>query len=202
MLHGGSLRHQTRNQSADRGEDFSETHLSFMPHPYAELGFSAMPAGYTPVAFYGRGGLQMESHYILADASAPYDNGRKDNFNDLPNPKGHDRYLRSSVYFRPAGKRGLHNWFFGGGWRWSQYSSTEYSKGGSRPMFGGGFDFDIDPSKHPDCMICEVFGRVELNWIMAGTDWKNGVHGPEFGLVMPHPSQKGHFLRYRFALDL
>jgi hypothetical protein len=156
-----------------------------IPRPYASLGPSLTEgAGYAPLAYRVESGLDLESKRLIFRALAAYDNGHKTDDGDQPNLKGHDRYLESAAYFRVG-----HGWSFGMGWRWSQLSTTNYSKGGSRPEFGGTYDWFLRPcgaSRRAFSM------RFDVDWITAGTDSQNGSHGPTAVLWFPAPSEKRH----------
>jgi hypothetical protein len=175
----------------DNIDDAEKVARSWWPHPYATVEFSAMPGGYAPVAAYGELGGDVERAPWLAHAHFGYDNGHKTNDDDQPNPKGHDRYLNFSGYWR---LRHHTKWFAGGGWRWSQLSTTNYTKGGSRPFFGGGYDLFFDhQGRHPDCGgYCWGSARFTLNYFTAGTDRQNGSHGVDVGFIMPRPVEKRH----------
>jgi hypothetical protein len=166
-----------------------------IPHPYLSLGPSLMGGGYAALAFRAEGGLNVESERWVMKASAAYDNGHKVNDNDQPNPKGHDRYLEGGIYFRPASLPakmeflGSGHWFVGAGWRWSQLSTTNYTKGGSRPQIGGGYDLVMRSC--PECKR-DFSMRIAMDWVMAGNDWQNGSHGPEITISFPTPREKRH----------
>jgi len=164
---------------------------SYLPHFYIDFGGSVMPGGYAAFAGFGRVGFEVENGTLVADAFAAYDNGHKVNDSDQPNPKGHDRYLRGAAYWRLS-KLSHANWFLGAGYRWNQLSTTNYTKGASRPQFGGGYDLYHHGSER-DCLSCQMSARVIVNWVMAGTDWQNGSHGPEFAVILPRPVEKHHF---------
>jgi hypothetical protein len=149
-----------------------------IPHPYISLGPSLMPGGYAPLAYRAEGGIDLESNHFMLHALGAYDNGHKTDDNDQPNPKGHDRYLEGGAYFRAKS-----GWFVGAGWRWSELSTTNYSKAGSRPEFGGGYDL-----RSRDFSM-----RMETDWITAGDDWQNGSHGPIITVTFPAPCEKRHF---------
>jgi hypothetical protein len=57
-----------------------------------------------------RRGLRVDSRHFPAFAEGSWDNGRKRNDGDQPNPKGHDRGLDGAAYFRFAS-----GWYFGAG---------------------------------------------------------------------------------------
>ncbi|MGB2606530.1 MAG: hypothetical protein WBC78_23200, partial [Candidatus Sulfotelmatobacter sp.] len=129
--------HQAAGGHYDR-----EDHVSGrpIPVPIFTLGPSLMGGGYALFAYRIEGGLNMEATHVVFHAIAAYDNGRKVDDDDEPNPKGHDRYLESAIYYRPARPGWKRMFYFGGGYRWSQLSTTNYTKGGARPEFGGGYD--------------------------------------------------------------
>jgi hypothetical protein len=167
-----------------------------LPHPYICVGPSLMGGGYAQLAYRVEGGIDVESKHAIVRALGAYDNGHKVDDADQPNPNGHDRYLESAAYFRAS--RG---WFVGMGWRWNQLSTSNYAKGGTRPEFGGGYDWFLRP-----CNECrrDFSMRFDVDWVTAGNDWENGSHGPDITLTYPAPSEKRHwFLRqntgiYRF----
>src|ERR1700733_15452656 len=112
--------------------DVEELLSAPIPHPYIYFGPSVMPGGYAPLAYRAETGIDLESSHAIVRALGAYDDGHKTNDGDQPNPNGHDRYLESAAYFRIRSR-----WFFGGGWRWSQLSTTNYTKDAARPEFGG-----------------------------------------------------------------
>lgn len=186
--------------SGDNYDDAEKIPLNWWPHPYLDFGFSAMPGGYAPIAEFGEGGFALEARHVLAQASAAYDNGYKNDDNDQPNPKGHDRYLRGDVYWRLTAV-GRPRWFLGAGYRWSQLSTTNYTKGGTRPEFGGGYDFYWDRLGSGEGGNSWFSARFTLNWMMAGSDWQNGGHGAEFSMVLPRPIEKRHVF-FTYTMDL
>jgi hypothetical protein len=162
----------------------------FIPTPFLSLGPSLMGGGYGALAYRVEGGLNVEATHVVFRALAAYDNGHKVNDGDQPNPKGHDRYLESALYFRPARPGWTRMFYFGGGYRWSQLSTTNYTKGGSRYEIGGGYDWFLRP-----CEAClrDLSMRFSLDWVTAGTDWQNGSHGPNLKLTWPSPREKRHW---------
>jgi hypothetical protein len=136
------------------------------------------------------------------DGLAAYDNDRKTDDGDQPNPKGHDRFLNGGIYFRPsefpakfAFLGDANRWFFGAGYSWSQLSTTNYVKGGNRPEIGGGYDVATR-----SCSRCrrDFSMRVGFDWVMAGNDWQNGSHGAQVTVTFPGPRENRHwFLRQR-----
>ena len=178
----------TANNNAN--SDLEPTLTRLTPHPYLFLGPSLMGGGYALLAYRVETGLKVESSNWVMKASAAYDNGRKVNDDDQPNPNGHDRYLESGIYFRPTWQALASDWFFGGGWSWNQLSTTNYTKSGTRPRIGGGYDLVLR-----SCSICrrDFSMRIAMDWVMAGTDWQNGSHGPDIVISMPGPRETRHW---------
>ena len=177
----------------DNIDDSEKIPFSFVPHPYLLSEIEAMPGGYYPFAAYLEAGLSVESRHVVVETHAAYDDGHKTDDGDQPNPKGHDRHLQGDVFFRLT-KLGHPKWMLGGGYRWSQLSTTNYTKGGSRPQFGAAYDlfFDHGGSK-PDCGgYCWYSARFYADYFLAGTDWQNGSHGVEFGMTVPRPVENKH----------
>lgn len=177
-------------QSAARNDDEREDWLhNPIPHPFLYLGPSLMGGGYAPLAYRAEGGIDVESTHFMLRALGAYDNGHKTDDGDQPNPKGHDRYLDSAVYYRlnSGRSRGL---YFGGGYTWGQLSTTNYTKGGGRYQIGGGYDVFLR-----SCSECrrDFSMRVNMDWITAGQDWQNGSHGPQTTFTWPAPIEKRHW---------
>ena len=133
-----------------------------------------MGGGYAPFAALGGAGLRLDSKRFLLDTNGQYDNGRKVNDNDQPNPKGHDRALVGSAYYRfPSA------WSFGVGVRWSELSTTNYKKSSWAPTFGGSKDYF-----HNHCQLEGCGGnfslRLGVDYVLKGSNWQNGRQGPLF----------------------
>lgn len=166
------------------------------PHPYLYAGPSLMGGGYATFAYRVEGGLNVESPQWVMKALAAYDNGRKVNDDDQPNPNGHDRYLDGGIYYRLTSLPsrlsflGAGHWFLGGGYRWNQLSTTNYTKGVNGPLIGGGYDLVTRA-----CESCRrnFSARFGLDWITAGNDWQNGSHGPEVTVTIPTPRENRHW---------
>jgi len=173
---------ENHDTPAPSSSGFAALMTRLTPHPYVSTGPALMGGGYAPLAWRFEGGIDVESSQLVARARAAYDNGRQVNDGDQPNPKGHDRYLDAGIYVRPGLSSG--QGFFGFGWRWNQLSTTNYVKSANRPQVGGGYD-----------LMCrrDFSMRVAINWVMAGDDWQNGVHGPEFSLSFPSLREKRHW---------
>ncbi len=169
-----------------------------IPTPFLYLGPSLMGGGYATFAYRIEGGLNMEATHAILRAMAAYDDGRKVDDNDQPNPKGHDRYLNGALYFRPARAGWTRMLYFGAGYRWDQLSTTNYTKGGGRYQIGGGYDWF-----RRSCDACrrDYSMRINIDWVTAGDDWQNGSHGPDTTLTWPSPREKRHwFYRQEIAI--
>jgi hypothetical protein len=169
------------------------------PRPYVVGSFNLMPAGYSSTSLGFGGGLEFDRPYIVFDSYAGYDTGKKSDDNTVNNYKGHDRFLRAF-----AGPK-FGQFYIGAGARWSELSTTNYTKGGDifnagswHPEVGGGRDFSTRdyplfmrlqalymarPSKevthYPDGTSCDGCG--------------SGSHGADITLWFPSPAHKGHF---------
>jgi len=163
---------------------------TFVPHPYGMIGPSFMGGGYAVLAYRAETGFHVESRQWVMKASAAYDNGHKVNDGDQPNPKGHDRSLESAIYFRPPIAPLSGHWFIGGGFSWSQLSTTNYTKSGSRPLIGGGYDLALRA-----CAACrrDFSMRIAVDWLTAGSDWENGSHGPQITFSLPGLREQRHW---------
>lgn len=163
---------------------------SFVPHPYVMIGPSFMGGGYAVLAYRAEAGFHVESRQWVMKGDAAYDNAHMVNDGDQPNPKGHDRSLESAIYFRPPIPPLSGHWFVGAGFTWSQLSTTNYTKGGSRPLIGGGYDLSLHP-----CPACrrDFSMRIALDWLTAGSDWENGSHGPQISFSLPGLREQRHW---------
>lgn len=160
---------------------------NILPRPYVYAGGEGMGGGYAPFALLGGAGIRVDSTHFLLDANANYDNAHKTNDNDQPNPKGHDRGLVGSMYFRlPSG------WAFGGGARWSQLSTTNYTKSVWRPTFGGSRDFFVSQCRTEWCGGHFTM-RFGADYVLPGSDHENGLQGALLSAYIPSPSLKGHW---------
>ena len=161
-----------------------------VPMPYLDVGPSLMGGGYAVWAYHVAGGLNLEGTHWIFRSIAEYDNGHKVNDNDQPNPKGHDRSLNGALYFRPARPGWTSDFYFGGGYRWHQLSTTNYTKGTNRYQLGAGYDLFIR-----SCEACRrhYSMRINVDWVTVGNDWQNGSHGPDITMTWPSPREKRHF---------
>ena len=157
-----------------------------VPRPYAFAGPKQMGGGYAPFALVGGGGVRIDSTHFQLDGNAWYDTGRKTNDNNQPNPRGRDRGLAGAAYYRlPAG------WAFGVGARWNELSTTNYHKSAVHPTFGGSKDYFRTGCVGEGCGR-PFSARVAVDYVMKGTDWKNGSQGTLCTLYVPSPSAKAH----------
>jgi hypothetical protein len=176
--------------SALHAQNFIDAALSsspLIPRPYIFGGPALMGGGYAPLALEAGAGIRIDSEHFLLDASAMYDNGRKANDNHQPNPKGHDRSLDATMYYRFSS-----GWSFGGGASWSQLSTTEYTKSSWHPKFGGKRDFFVKNCMAENCQG-EFTMRIGADAFFGGNNRDNGTKGVLLTLYIPSPSLKGHF---------
>lgn len=189
---------QVQSEHAVPSASISPFLNSLVPRPYLMIGPTLMGGGYAPLAYRAETGLNVESRQWVMKAGAAYDDGHIVNDGDQPNPKGHDRYLESAIYFRPPIEPLSGRWFVGGGFTWSQLSTTNYTKGGSRPLIGGGYD--LVSRLCPSCRR-EFSMRIAMDWLMAGSDWQNGSDGPQITFTLPGLREQRHwFLRERLGV--
>lgn len=167
-------------------EETNQQSSGLFPRPFFYAGAGLMGAGYAPLAAEGGGGLRIDSRHFLASAEGAYDTGHKTNDNAGPNPEGHDRGLDGAAYFRFSS-----GWFAGAGARWSQLSTTNYTKGAWRPTFGGGKDYFHNQCALEDC-VADFSMRLGVDYVLPGTDHINALQGPLLSLYLPSPSAKGH----------
>jgi len=171
--------------------------FQFLPRPFVYFGPGLMGGGYAPLAATAGAGFRIDSRHLLVNFEGSYDNGHKANDNTQPNPKGHDRGLAGSAYYRLSS-----GWFLGAGARWSQLSTTNYTKTGSRPTFGGGKDYLHRMNCNGDDESCVDFSmRIGVDYVLKGNDYANGSQGPLVTFYMPSPTAKGHFF-FRQALGI
>ena len=173
--------------------------LGQRPRPYVTAGIDLLPAGYASLALQGTAGFEWNPKYLAFDAYAGYDNGRKENDATSNNYSGHDRFLRAF-----AGPK-IGPWYAGVGARWSQLSTTNYTKGGTpfaagswHPEVGGGRDF----STHDYPLFMRVQSAYmarpskEVTHYPDGTNCDgcgSGSHGADITLWFPSPAHSGHF---------
>ena len=162
----------------DRTASITQESPSWLPRPIIYGGPSLVGNGYQTLAGSLGGGLLLDSNRLLADFEASYMNARKTNDNTTNNNKGHERFLQGRVFIPWR-----NNLYFGGGAQWGETATTNYTKKGWRPTFGGGGDH------FGDTWSC----RWQILYITKGTDKLNGLQGPEFQFWMPSPVSKSHF---------
>jgi hypothetical protein len=167
---------------------------SLTPHPYLYFGPSVMGGGYATLAYRSEAGINIESRRWVMKALGAYDDGHKVHDDDQPNPNGHDRYLEGGIYFRLPWRSSFlgspNRWFLGGGYRWSQLATDNYTKGSNGPLIGGGYDFVLR-----ECSECrrDFSMRITLDWVTAGNDWQNGSQGPQMTFTFPTPRENRHW---------
>jgi len=166
-----------------------------VPRPYVFVGPELMGGGYAPVAWLAGTGMRLESPHLTFDANAAYDNGHKTNDGTQPNPKGHDRGLDGAAYYRLSS-----GWAFGGGYGWSQLSTTNYTKSGSRPRLGMYKDFFTGDCKETGCHD-DFTMRIGADYLSSGSDKQNSSHGIQFSFYAPSPQAKKHVF-YRETISI
>jgi hypothetical protein len=186
----------TKETSKAARSNTGEPNTSLVPRPFVYSGLELNGAGYAPLAGTAGVGLRVDSLHLLANTEASYDNAHKSNDNDQPNPKGHDRGLDGSSYYRLSS-----GWYFGGGWRWSQLSTTNYTKSGSRPSFGGGRDYFHQACAGEDCAT-DFSMRLGIDYVLPGTDHTNALQGPMISFYAPSPTARGHHVYVRETLGI
>jgi hypothetical protein len=167
-------------------EESAQQPSGLVPRPFLYAGAGLMGGGYAPLAWEGGGGLIIDTRHFLASAEGSYDNGHKTDDGGPPNPKGHDRGLAATAYFRLSS-----GWFAGVGARWSQLSTTNYTKGAWRPTFGGGKDYFHKKCAAENC-VSDFSMRAGIDYVLPGGDHLNALQGPLLSFYMPSPSAKGH----------
>lgn len=180
---------------------------SYIPKPYVAGGLSLMPNGYGAVAERAQAGLYLNAKHAVCDTYVAIDNGKKTNDGTENNIKGHDDYLYGFCGYKTG------NYYFGGGMRWSQLVTSNYTKGTNffeavkqgdiRYQFGGGKDwlygsrFSIRgqavyvlPPLHES--VSYPATSTSPAFVCQGCG--NGVQGPEFTIYMPSPELAKHLM--------
>lgn len=186
---------------------------SYIPKPYIGVGGVLMPAGYASGAYQLQAGFLLNSKYLVGDTYVAYDNGKKINDATEYNNKGHDRYINSFLAFKHS------NSYFGVGPRWSQLSTTNYTKGLNVIEAAKNGDFRVQAVVGHDVVGNFFSFRGQVNYVFPPfhesvsypststspasicSGCGNGLQGPELSLFFPSPASKGHFI-YRMTLAL
>lgn len=169
------------------------------PRPFLYAGVGVNGGGYSPFSGGVGGGLRIDTHHLIWEGRAEYDNGRKSNDNTLNNDSGHSRHLNSSIYYRFQD-----GWFAGGGAGWEQLSTTNYTKQAFRPSIGGGKDYFHKQCAAEDC-VDQWSMRLQVDYSLKGAEHvdpkgctvpngqcTNDLQGPMFTFYMPSPSLARH----------
>ena len=171
-----------------------------LPHPYISGSFNLMPSGYYPTSFGAGAGLMYDLPHLVFDSYAGYDTGRKSNDATVNNYSGHDRFLRGFLSYKQDAT------YLGAGARWSQLSTSNYTKGGDassagswHPELGIGHDFNHSAKFSPD------FLRAQLAYMFhpskETTQYPNGVscagcgngsQGVDISFWFPSPASRTH----------
>jgi hypothetical protein len=163
------------------------------PRPYLFSGLSLQGNGSAVLNYAVAAGLQQNTRHFIFDGYAEYTNTRKTDDNTINNHNGRTRLLYAAPRYRL-----LNDWFFGGGVRWNELSTTNYVKQAFRAFAGGGKDWrsarvSVDylrtVSEHVNAQGCPVpHGQCT-----------NAVQGIDFQWFMPSPSSRSPVL---FRMDL
>lgn len=146
--------------------------------PYLYGGFAPSNAGYVWHAEIAGTGLDFQSKHVLGTAEIWVDNAHKVGTNF-----GYDFGWKVYGFYKFN-----NNWFAGGGFRWSEYKESRFTKQSSRPVLGLGKDIKTD----------EV--RLQGLYVFRGDDTLNGLQGPELSLWIPSPSRKSRHFFWRQTL--
>ena len=120
--------------------------------------------GYSPFSGGVGRGLRIDTHHLIWEGRAEYDNARKSNDNTLNNDSGHSRHLNSSIYYRFQS-----GWFAGRGAGWEQLSTTNYAKQAFRPSIGGGKDYFHKQCAAEDC-VDQWSMRLQVDYTLKGVE--------------------------------
>lgn len=163
------------------------------PRPYFYSGLDLEGNGSTVVNYVIGAGVQENTPHVLFDGYAAYMNTRKTDDNTINNHNGRTRFLYAAPRYRLKS-----NWFVGIGARWTELSTTNYTKQGFRVFAGGGRDWTSTRisadylrtvSEHVNRQGCPVpHGQCT-----------NGVQGIDIQWFAPSPSSRSHLL---FRMDL
>jgi hypothetical protein len=182
--HGGieGAGHNWRKETAKPAfQDEEVPQRSWMPRPFLfSGGFGGGSYAFLSPIFGG--GLLLNASKLTADFEASYGTARKTDDGTINNREGHERFLKGRLFYR------YRNFYFGGGAQWSETATTNYTKKSWRPTFGFGGDH----------LGGECNCRWQILYILPGTDYANGVQGPEFELWLPSPATKHHWF-FRFS---
>lgn len=138
-----------------------------MPHPFVAGGIQMSNSGVQTVAGVGSVGLTWHPKCLFFEATGDYIAARKSNDNTIGNDSGHTRRLEGVVLY-PVGR-----WAFGGGYSYSKLDTTNYSKSSGHPEVGGAFEWKRKPV------------RLQMLYVLPGSDWQNGVQGVKSVLFVP-----------------
>lgn len=158
--------------------------VAFAQRPYVEAGASLNSGGYSPFSVNGRAGINVERERVIANFFAGYDTARKRNDGTIGNDKGHIRDLAGTAFYR------FGNWHMGGGYRFSQTATTNYTKQNGHILAGGGHDW---ATTRIDALYLSP-ALDEYTRYPDGTSCRctNNVQGIEVGIWLPNPHSNHH----------
>jgi hypothetical protein len=157
------------------------------PHPYIEVG----PSLGDTVALNTKGGVDLELKHFVFNAEAAYVfHSLKTNDNTVGNVKGHARELGGFAFYRP------NNWYYGGGVRWSQESTTNYTKEHKFFEVGGGKDLLRERySLRLQALYLLPFARNEIVFFPSSPSCHlcgNEAQGVDINFWIPSPITNHH----------
>lgn len=174
------------------GQEVPDTPI-VRPRPYFYGGLQLDGNGAAVFDYVIGTGVQETSAHAMFDTYAEYSNTRKTDDNTVNNYSGHTRLLYGAARYRVSPK-----WFVGGGARWVELSTTNYTKQSWGPFIGGGLDIKSD--------------RISLDYLWHAADHvsrkgcpvpngqcTNGDKGFDWQWFMPSPSSRSHVL---FRMDV
>jgi hypothetical protein len=175
-----TIRNDQKVKVNDKDEDKPILN-SRVPRPYGFADLKLNGAGYKVFSQTLGVGLDFNTTRISGIAEVYGDNARK---SDTGTGSTIGGAARAFYHVR----RG---WYVGAGAQWSKLDTSIYSKQAFRPTFGGG----------KDIFRSSLSARMQVMYILPGTDRLNAAQGPEFSLWFPSPAKNGHWF-YRETLGV
>lgn len=160
---------------------------SAIPRPFV---YGGLDLGDSAAGIVG-GGVAINATHFVLNTEASYDTDGKSDDNTGHNPKGRNRKLKGTAYYRLS--NGL---YFGGGARWSRLDTSNYAKQQWHPVVGMGKDF-----------IRDTFSfRLQGDYALPGAEHvspqgctvpkgqcTNQLQGAEISFFIPSPALAKHF---------
>ena len=163
-----------------------------VPRPYAFAGGKSMGGGYAPLAADRR---RRHSHRLPAFSARRRGSVRHRAQSERQRPAESERTQSQTGGFGVL-PLALSWWSFGAGVRWSQLSTTNYTKSSWAPTFGGSKDYfhnALSAREMRARLLDAARGRLHA----GGSNWRNGAQGASTlsPLYVPSPSGKTHIFR-------